>query len=183
MPTKKQGINLLDPINPPMDLWTSVYNWVFKVGRYLLVGIEVLLLGVFFTRFVVDETNNNLTKKINDKVAVLSNTEFRSQEVNFKNLSSLFLDINELQAKQVINSSLISEIVSSIPSELTVRSFGFGNNRVSLSVLATDLTVVKNYEFSLRQNPQYSNVVITISKSGASGSTLSVTISFNIKEE
>ena len=180
MPKKQQGINLLEPLNPPKDIWTTIYTWVFKVGRYLLVGIEVILLGVFFARFVLDEENNKLTKSINDKVEMLSNKEFRSEEIRFRNLENLFLDINTLSASQPINSVLISEVTSGIPSALNLNSFSYNNNRVSLSITSTDLTAVKNYEFSLRQNSKYSNVTITITKTGSDSSLLNVTISFNI---
>jgi hypothetical protein len=180
MPKKQQGINLLDPINPPKDIWTTIYTWVFKVGRYLLVSIEIILLGVFFARFVLDEVNNKLTKSINDKVGVLSNKEFRAEEIRFRNLGNLFLDINNLRVNQPINSEIISEVTSGIPYSLTLKSFSYNSNRVSLSIISTDLTAVKNYEFSLRQNPKYSNVSITINKNGTNNSLLNVTISFNI---
>ncbi|MCK9368822.1 hypothetical protein M0R04_02475 [Candidatus Dojkabacteria bacterium] len=180
MPKKQQGINLLEPLNPPKDVWTTIYTWVFKVGRYLLVGIEIMLLGVFFARFVMDEINNDLTKSINDKTEVLSNKEFRAEEIRFRNLGDLFVEINSVDANQQINSKLVSEITSGIPSTLTLKNFSYNNKRVSLSIETTDLTAVKNYEFSLRQNTKYSGVSITITKSGTNSNVFSVSISFNI---
>lgn len=183
MPAKSSGINLLNPINPPSDIWTTIYTWVTTVGRFLLIGVEALLLVVFFTRFTMDEIKNNLTEEINDKVDILSNSEFRSQEIRYQNLHLLFGDIVTLKNEQPINSTVISELLSSIPSTLRLDGFSFNDGRVNLAVTATELKPIKDYEFSLRQNTKYENVNITVSKRGANSADLDVSISFNLKVE
>lgn len=180
MATNSRTINLLEPINQPSDVWTTIYTWVFRVGRYLLVGIEGLLLVVFFARFTLDGINGNLTEKINDKVEVLSNKDFRDQEVKYRNLQVLFSDINLLERRQALNSSDISEVISGVPNKLTLDKFSYNSGRVSLNIKSTDINAVKDYEFSLRQNPKYSGVSITVSKSGSNSTELAVTVSFNI---
>lgn len=180
MATKRRTIDLLNPINPPADIWTNIYNWVFKVGRYILVGVEALLLIVFFSRFVMDEINNDLTKDINDKVTLLSNSQFRSQEIKYRNIHTLLLDVKDLEKKQVINSTLVAEIVSGVPSTLTLETFSFNNDKVSMNINTSNIKSVKDYEFSLRQNNKIKDVVVTLSKTGNSTSTLDVSITFNI---
>jgi hypothetical protein len=63
MPDKKlpESINLLEPINEPVDMWTKAYTWVTGAGRVLLVLVEAIVLGVFITRFILDEKNNDLS--------------------------------------------------------------------------------------------------------------------------
>lgn len=180
MAAKKRTIDLLNPINPPADIWTNIYNWVFKVGRYILVGVEAMLLVVFFSRFVMDEINNDLTKDINDKVTLLSNGEFRSREIKYRNIHTLLLDVKDLEKKQVINSTLVAEIVSGVPSSLTLETFSFNNDKVSMNINTTTIKSVKDYEFSLRQNNKIKDVVVTLSKTGNTGSELDVSITFNI---
>lgn len=180
MATKKRTIDLLNPINPPADIWTNIYNWVFKVGRYILVGVEAMLLIVFFSRFVMDEINNDLTKDINDKVSLLSNSEFRSREIKYRNINTLLLDVRDLEKKQIINSTLVAEIVSGVPSTLTLETFSFNNDKVSMNINTTSIKSVKDYEFSLRQNNKIKDVVVTLSKTGNTGSDLDVSITFNI---
>ncbi len=178
--TKKKTINLLEPIGQPNDAWTAAYNWVLNIGRYMMLSVEILVLIVFFSRVFLDRQNNDLTGQINDNVTILSNSQFRNQEVFFQNLHSIFFDITTLKAIQPINSSLISSVLSSIPAGLTVENFTFDTNKVSMNVSGTDINVIKNYEFSLRQNPQYDQVAFTVSRSGLSTSVYTVSISFNI---
>lgn len=183
MASKRKTIDLLNPINPPADLWTSIYNWVFNVGRYILVGVEAMLLIVFFSRFVMDEISNDLTSEINDKVNLLSNAQFRSQEIKYRNIHSLLSDVKILESKQVINSSIIAEITSGVPGKLTLETFSFNNDKVSLNMKTTDLKVVKDYEFSLRQNSKIKDVVVTLSKTGTNTSVVDVSITFNMVSE
>lgn len=176
-------INLLDPVGSPDDAWTAAYVWVFSIGRYLLIGVEVLVLGVFFTRFILDKMNNDLTDEINDKVAILSNEVFKDQDTTFKNLHGIFEDIDRLEAKQPLYSKEIAAITSGVPDSLTLDKFSFTPDRISLSILATQLIDVKDYEFSLKQNPKYSDVQVTISKSGLDSSEVAVGISFALTSE
>lgn len=180
MASKRSSIDLLNPINPPSDLWTSIYNWVFKVGRYILVGVEAALLIAFFSRFVLDEINNDLTKEINDKVTLLSNSEFRSQEVKFQNIHSLLADVREISKKQEINSGIIAQLTSSIPGTLQLQNFSFNSGKVTMTIKSTSIKAVKDYEFSLRQNSKYKDVLVTLSKTGIKSDEIDVTISFTI---
>lgn len=181
--TIKNTINLLDPIGSPNDAWTVAYEWVFKVGRYLLVVIEVLVLGVFFARFVLDKKNNDLTEEINDKVEILSNETFKNNEVLFGNLHMLFNDIQTLDEDQPKYSQEVATIISSIPDGLTLEGFSFSTKRVTLSLIGSDFGIIKDYEFSLRQNTsKYSEVLFNISKSGREGVDIEVGVSFVLTE-
>jgi len=181
MPDKThKSIDLLDSVGTPSDAWTKAYVWVSKVGRYLLVSVEVVVLGVFFSRFILDKQNNDLTEEINDKIDILSNQTLRSEEIRYNNAHALLYDIGQIQANQVLNSSEISTITSSVPSTLELARFTFSYGKVTLSLSTTDFAPVKEYEFSLRQNPKYENVNITVSKSGRNTSEIDVTVSFEL---
>lgn len=180
---KRKSIDLLNPINPPTDVWTTIYNWVFTVGRYLLVGIEALLLVVFFSRFVMDEINSKLTDEINDKVAILSDSEFRSREALYTNIHSVLTDVKIISDKQEINSEVIAQITSAVPGSLSMDTFSYNKDRVSMNLKSTDLKSIKDYEFSLRQNTRFKDVIVTLRKSDANSSEIDVSISFSVLQE
>ena len=70
---ERKSINFLDPIITSSDVLGNAYIWLFNIGKYLLVAVEIIVLGVFFARFVLDKKNNDLTESVNDKVVLLSN--------------------------------------------------------------------------------------------------------------
>lgn len=183
MASKRKSIDLLNPINPPSDLWTSIYNWVFKIGRYILVGVEALLLIAFFSRFVLDEVNNDLTKEINDKVNIISNPEFRSKEIKFQNIHTLLQDVQVISKKQDINSEIVAQVTSGVPDTLVMENFSFNNNKVSMNIKTTNIKSIKDYEFSLRQNNLYKDIIVTISKTSTKTDELDVKISFLISKK
>jgi hypothetical protein len=183
MASKRKSIDLLNPINPPSDLWTSIYNWVFKIGRYILVGVEALLLIAFFSRFVLDEVNNDLTKEINDKVNIISNAEFRSKEIKFQNIHTLLQDVQVISKKQDINSEIVAQVTSGVPDTLVMENFSFNNDKVSMNIKTSSIKSIKDYEFSLRQNNLYKDIIVTISKTSTKTDELDVKISFLISKK
>lgn len=180
--TSRKTINLLEPLGQPSDAWTAIYNWVLKVGRYILVTVEIVVLAVFFARFVLDRRNNDLTEDINDNVSILSDVTLREEEIKYRNLQVLFGDIDKLRGSQKISSSDVATVVSGIPGGIRLNNFTYNNGRVTLTLKTSNFNTVKDYEFSLRQNPRYSNVNFTVSKSGTSGSEVEVAVSFIISE-
>ncbi len=175
-----QSINFLEPVYSPTDIWSKAYIWLADVGKYLLIGVELIVLGVFFSRFVLDRQNNDLTEEINGKVALLSNESWKQKDVLFGNYQTLFTDIKRIQGDQSINSSTISELVSGIPSLLTLDSFSFTENRVFLGFTTTSFETVKNYETALKNNPDYKDVNFNIIKEK---SDINVKVTFLLNAE
>ena len=59
-----QSINFLEAIYSPSDVWSNAYVWLVNIGKYMLIAVEVVVLGVFFSRFVLDRKNNDLTEEV-----------------------------------------------------------------------------------------------------------------------
>ena len=54
-----QSIDFLQPVYSPTDIWSNAYMWLTEVGKYLLIAVEVIVLGVFISRFVLDKKKNS----------------------------------------------------------------------------------------------------------------------------
>lgn len=160
-----QSIDFLQPSYSPTDIWSTAYIWLTNIGKYLLIAVEVLVLGVFFSRFILDRQNNDLTEEVNAKVTLLSNESWKKNAAIYENYQYLLSDIKLVQSKQVINSVKISELMSGIPSSLYLSSFSYSVNKVSLRLISNSLNSIKDYEASLKNNPNYSDVVFSIDKS------------------
>lgn len=177
---EKKAINFLDPMTTSGDVWGNAYIWLFNIGKYLLLVVELVVLGVFFARFTLDKKNNDLTESINDKVVLLSNQAWTQNSVKFENYQKLLTDVGKTREGQELKSSTVSEILSGVPSALHLESFSLNGNKVGLHVVSTSLGTIKSYEFSLKQNINYKNVIFNITKKAE---TYEVRISFEIKEE
>jgi hypothetical protein len=172
-----KSINFLDALNSPSDVWSNLYVWLVNIGKYMLIFVELIVLAVFFTRFVVDKRNNDLTEDINDKVILLSNETWKKNAVVFANYQDLLLDAKKINSGQDINSTKISELISGIPSSLNLENFSYSEGNISFHIVTANLDAVKNYESALKNNPNYHNVKFSISKDS---SEVSVRVTFSL---
>lgn len=175
-----KSINLLDPVYSPTDAFSKAYIRLVNVGKYLLIIVELVVLAVFFSRFILDKQNNDLTEEINSQVGLLSDGTWRKNGTLYSNYQSVFRDIEIVRTGQKISSNIISEIVSGIPITLNLRSFSLRESRVSLSLMAINLEDVKIYESALKANERYKDVNFNISKDEFE---IIVGITFNLNTE
>lgn len=174
-----QSIDFLQPVYSPTDIWSTAYIWLSKIGKYFLIFVELVVLGVFFSRFILDEKSNDLKEEVNAKVLLLSNDAWKQNSSRYENFQYLLTDVKKIREVQKINSTVVSELISGIPASLSLQSFSYNYDTVSMSFLATNLESVKNYESALKNNPTYYDVKFSISKES---SGITVRVSFSLIE-
>ncbi len=159
-----KSIDFLQPVYSPMDIWSTAYIWLTSVGKYLLIAVEIIVLAVFFSRFIYDRKNNDLKEDLNAKVTLLSNDTWQKNAALYENYQFVLSDIEKIRKGQQINSAEISELMSGIPSSIQLLSFSYTAKRVSLRLTSNSLEAVKNYESALKNNPNYYEVTFSITK-------------------
>jgi Tfp pilus assembly protein PilN len=175
-----KSINFLETLYDPSDVWSNAYLWLVSIGKYLLIAVQVIVLGVFFSRFVLDRKNNDLTEEINNKVVLLSNDTWEKNAFLFENYQVLLSDIRNIREGQVINSLQIRELISGIPGSLVLEGLSFNEGRVSLRLSSNNLNTVKDYESALKNNPMYEDVKFSITKEDAE---ITVGVSFYLNTD
>lgn len=178
-PKQPKSINFLDSLSSPNDLAANAYIWLVQIGKYMLIFVQLIVLAVFISRFVVDRRNNDLTEEINNKVLLLSNENWRKNSILFGNYQNLLSDVAKIRETQEINSTKVSELVSGVPSSMEIESFSLNEGRVSFQISAYNLDTVNSYEAALKNNPDYYDVRVSISKDS---SDIKVRVTFNLFE-
>ncbi len=172
-----KSINFLDIQYTSSDVWRNAYVWLVTVGKYLLIAVQVVVLGVFFSRFILDRKNNDLTEDINNKVVLLTNESWKRNAILFENYQVLLSDVQKIREGQDINSREISELLSGVPSTLSLQTLSYDEGDVSLHIISSNLDTVKNYESALKNNPDYHGVRFSITKEDAE---ISVRVTFSL---
>ena len=173
----KNSINLIDPVYTENDAFAKAYEWMVTIGKYLLIFVEMIVLGVFFSRFFLDKKRNDLNEEVESQIQLLRTEPWVSNNILFSRYQKLLKDVKTVKNGQQINSSVVSEIVSGIPITLTLKGFTLNESKVSMSFMASSLEEVKIYESALKENERYSDVSFSIQKEDAE---ISVGVSFNI---
>ncbi len=175
-----KSINLLQPVYSPTDVVSKVYTWLTTIGKYLLIFVEIIVLAVFFSRFILDEKNNDLSEEIKSQISFLSDPAWKAKNLLYTNTQSLLTDIEVIRMGQKFNSELISEIINTIPPSLSLKNFSFNGERVSLGLEAGELDSVRVYETALKGNSRYSDVSFNIKKDDDG---IKISVSFIITQE
>lgn len=178
--SEPKSINFLEPINEESEMLSGAFTWITTAGKALLIVVEVVVLGAFLGRFLMDEKSNDLSEKINAQITVLENDTWRQSSVRYDNLQNLIVDIGNVETGQSLNSSVVAGILSNIPMTLNIESFSFNGSRVSISLRTPNFKALKDYEDSLKNNSYYSDVKFNINKAN---DELEVNVSFVINEE
>jgi hypothetical protein len=174
-----KSINFLNPVDNPTNVWAHAYDWMFQIGKYMLIIVEIIALGVFISRFILDEKNNDLTKDINNQVAILSGGSWKQDSITYENIQALLVDIDRIGDGQKKNSTVINEVRNGIPSTLKVLSFSFSNGRFAINLETTNFKALKDYESALKNNGNYQGVVFRVTKNG---SVYEISVNFSVGE-
>lgn len=175
-----KSINLLQPVYSATDVVSTVYTWLTTIGKYLLIVVELVVLGVFFSRFILDERNNDLTEEIKSQVALLNDSTWKKNNKIYTNYQTLLSDVEIVRMGQRFNSEIVSEVTSSVPSTIILKSFSLNGDRVSLSLIALNLEDINIYETALKSSTRYSDVSFNIKKEDGE---IKVGVTFNIVRE
>ncbi len=161
-----KSINFLEPVGSSDSVGRTSFYWLTTVGKYMLIGVQAVVLCAFGFRLIRDGKNNDLADEINRQVGVLENETWKKNVIKYENLQNLLGDIKEVKDNQDINSSVISGVISGIPITINAEGVSISNKRVSLSLRTTDFQALKAYEDSLKNNTYYSDVRFNISLQG-----------------
>jgi|GEM_PF-2926018 len=181
LPTK--SVNLLSPIQPPQDTFSMLYDWAFSVGKFLLIFVQIVVIAVFITRLYWDQVNNDLTREINEKAAVLAQEDMQEREVLYRRLHSLFDDLNTLNTSQPRNARTVVVVLENVPRNVYLEDYSFNNGRLSKDFYAHDFADVREYERFLKGHPNHYDVSLELERTGDIDREIEFSVSYMIGEK
>ncbi|MDD3661733.1 MAG: hypothetical protein PHG63_01585 [Candidatus Dojkabacteria bacterium] len=176
-----KSLNLLQPTETPVSSWDRIYLWVFSIGRYLIIAVELIVLIAFAARFSLDRRNNDLKESIAVKVELLK--EQKDTEAELRRVQSTLSNFSYMLDQQEKLSSDLSEILDDIPSEIDVSIFSISQLSISFSGTAPSYEIMAELEKDLRENPAYSNVKVELTKPGGVESSVEYVIQISTEQE
>jgi len=178
-----RSLDLLQPSEKPMSSWDRIYYWVFNVGRYIIIAIELIVLILFAMRFSLDRKNADLDDELAVKMNMLDSQRETEQKV--RRVQTTLVNFSEMLEDQQVLSGRYQQIMSDIPSSIPWEDFGLTRERVSFEGTAPSYQDLESFERILRENPDYSRLDIELNKSGAAASSVryELTVYFDLEEE
>lgn len=172
-------LNLLDPVAAPKNTWDKIYDWVFSAGRVIIILVEIVVLAAFASRFYFDRKNNDLKDGIAAKTEMLdAQSEF---EARAKKTQMVLISVNQNLNSQFPMSGALQNVLDGIPSSVSIDNFTITQRGVTMTCRAPSYAVVEQMENAYKQDPVYSDVSVTLSKSGVE-SDVSFTMNLTLAE-
>lgn len=143
MPYKKE-ISLLPDKDNPNSLSGRLLAWISNVGRYVIVFTELIIIGIFFSRFSLDRTNSDLSEAIRQKRAMLNST--RQFEKDYGILQEKIKTIKNFNEEDNDYGNKIIYLADRTPSDIIYENLSL--NKVN-GVLTASLSLIAYSEKSL----------------------------------
>lgn len=164
---KFNSINLLKPVLEPEDIWDKSYVWVTGAGRYILVLVELIVLGAFFTRFALDRQRNDLDESIDSKIEnILSTESMLKNESKYREFQKYFIELDKITVDQKKNSLIVKQLIDEFPKTFTFESFSYNVDSVNFSFKAKSFSDIAKYTSYLNGTGKYKDIIINLSKKG-----------------
>lgn len=156
---KTPTINLLPSDEADASLKGRVVRWLLGTFRFLVIVVELVVIGGFLSRFFLDSKNSDLTDDINQKKALIES--YFPFEKDFK-FAQKRLDLFSTYAySSPLFSSYIDQIVKNVPSDLQVTRITIDKGQLTLNVAGRDERSIAQFAQKLQQEPLLRTIAIT----------------------
>ncbi len=116
-----KGFNLLRKQKEPPTVWEKIYAWTLGTARIIIIIVEIVVVGAFATRVVIDTKAKKLDKEMKLRqltLANLSDTELKYRKIQDKN--SIYKDLWRNSSNYYLVAKDLENYLSSNFSDLQV---------------------------------------------------------------
>lgn len=105
-------------------------KWVLSYGRYIIVGVELIVLIVFFSRFIYDRRLTDLNESIEQKQAIV--TSASELEKDIRDLQEKTEKIRTLEEERLTYLETLEKLKEITPQEVIFKNLSFQEEKISL---------------------------------------------------
>lgn len=172
---KKYHINLIQ--KKTQNLADKLIYFFLHYLRYIIVLTQIVVIGVFFFRFQIDQEIIDLKESIEQKQEILKVT--RSLVDDAANLSRKVEKAKQILASQDKFLQDKRTIFSIIPQEIILNKFIMEDKRVQVSGLSNSIAMIKSFSDKLKANRQFKTITIESVTKSSQGFEFAINISLD----
>jgi len=119
----KKDVSLLPGSPLQGTVLGKLFNWLLSVGRYIVIFVDLVVMGAFISRFWLDKKRIDLADEIRQQQAILETTQEFEQE--FRNFQSRLNQAGFAMKDQGSLLRPLDQIVDSLPRDVVFLQYGF----------------------------------------------------------
>lgn len=142
--------------------------------RYILVLTQIVVIGVLFYRFRVDQNIIDLKDSLQQKREIIEAVRPLLQEA--EKVNDQTIAIRKIVGEQAIQTSAIQYLLSIFPQTATLEKLSIHDNSFDLEGTTVDSRELQLFYARLKQDKRFNTVNLANIKRGSSGYTFTMTL-------
>lgn len=182
MAAHKKHINLLPKDEFESSFVGKLLKWALTVGRYIVIGTELVVIGSFLSRFSLDRQLTDFNESIAQKQAIIAS--YGSLEDDIRSTQKRLVLIGKLNREQLGVSKFVDQAVAFTPVDVTYTQLGFSKDTVDLSGVAFSEAGFTTLLAELRIREEFERVNLKrVASQGESGGGIEFEIELKLASE
>lgn len=134
-------------------------KWILSYGRYIIISTELIVLIVFFSRFVYDRQLTDFNESIEQKQAIVVSA--KEMEEKITSLQEKIEKIKTLEQKRLLYLETLEKLKSLTPEEVIWKNITFSKEEISFAGYAISNASFAQFIFSLKAQEQFSQIKLS----------------------
>lgn len=156
-------IDILKPQGEVQPLTTKLIKFLLSTGKYIIIFVEIIVLGAFVSRFKFDSDLQTSTESINSQIPIIQSQ--KKDEALIKQTRLQLATIRDARQNSYDFASALQKIASLTPSgvKLTTITIDQSTSQIMLKINgnANTNTDLSSFVAGLRTDKNFSNVSIS----------------------
>ncbi len=183
---RRSSINLLNNIDIPKDSSELFYTWLVNYGRYILIGVEIIVIIVFVAKILVDQEYDYA---VSSSYSLQSKLKSSSIQYDISKITSYQTKIGEISTISQASFNYeytLNKILKLVPTGVIVQSISLTQNELTLVVSPGTYAQSQQLENNFKSDTKDFNNVYIPSLSNSSivnnsnSSNINITLIANI---
>lgn len=153
--------NLLKPVAAPKTSWDTIYDWLLGKARIIIFTVEILIVGAFIGKFIVDTQAKNKDKQI-EALRLEESFYTLKKEPEFRLIQSKNNAYITLWNGSSSYYAILSEIYSYISPDIEEINISISTDRVIVSGY-DDIEELRIVEESFKNSNTFTDANIEVS--------------------
>lgn len=168
-------INLLPKEELEKKAFGKVLKWMLSYGRYIVISVELVVLLVFFSRFIYDRRLADLNDAIEQKQAIV--TAAQDLETTIRDFQEKLKKIKKLESERMIYLKLIETLKTISPKEVQYSDIAVNQEELTLTGQAISNVAFARLLTTLKNDENFSEIQIQALKKNKDTNMLEFTTS------
>jgi Tfp pilus assembly protein PilN len=174
----KKRINLILP--KEQGLSDKIIYFALHYLRYILVLTQMVVIGVFFYRFKVDQQIIDLKDELSQKQEIVAVSRPLVDEGRLLDLK--IKSIADILQKQALTSQILEYLLSNFPEKIKLKSLKITEKQIEMNGISEDPIIIQIYYQRLLEEKKFDQVNLRSITKTANGFTFDMSfVNFQYK--